>query len=259
MHNSPVFKEVGQGAKRLFVMAPVMPVWDEGAFFQPLSAYFCARGYRVVLFDSLSLIGDEAQTFDAFSARWAQVLAAWGPPDLLAGAALGGALAQALVQAPVLAATPALLLLSSPTLATATLDQRLGGMADLAEQGAVAQAKQQLDNLVLPEGRSVPPDAGVEDCSPAALQRQGMRLTQGFRLLGGLDVRQSLEDYPGRVLSVFGERSQLVGAANIQLKDSPQQRALSIPGGGMRPLADNLPRVIGAIEAHLLEPLECSA
>ena len=102
-----------------FVLSPVMPTWDEGAFIAPLTGHFLSAGYRVVVFDSLSIPVACGETLNTFSERWAELLQPWGVPDVLVGVALGGALALELVRTSSLASTAALLLLSSqpkPTL-----------------------------------------------------------------------------------------------------------------------------------------------
>ncbi len=128
-------------------------------------------------------------------------------------------------------------------------------MADLAEQGHVEQAKRLLDDLVLPEGQKHEhPSVSEND---ATLSTQGQRLTLGFRLLSGLDISECLLDYKGRVLSVFGEKSQLVGAGHVLRTNGHKQRSLCVPDGGMRPLADDLDRVLESIDTFLIARAEC--
>ncbi|RMV21245.1 hypothetical protein ALP16_01386 [Pseudomonas savastanoi] len=85
----------------------------------------------------------------------------------------------------------------------------------------------------------------------------GQRLTLGFRLLSGLDISECLLDYKGRVLSVFGEKSQLVGAGHVLRTNDHKQRSLCVPDGGMRPLADDLDRVLESIDTFLIARAEC--
>ncbi|MBP1139995.1 hypothetical protein ACTACN_18525 [Pseudomonas syringae] len=257
MSHCMTFRTFGVGHSRVFILSPVMPVWDEGGFAQPLIEHFTAAGFQVTVFDSLSLPVVPDEDFGAFTERWACALEQWGVPDVLVGVALGGALVQALAGTSFLQSTPALLLLSSPAKADGLLDSRLGHMADLAEQGHVEQARHLLDNLVLPDGqvheRADP--AGHE--SDATLSMQGQRLTVGFRLLAGVDLSECLLDYQGRVLSVFGEKSQLVGVRNVLRTRGRKQRSLCVEGGGMRPLADDLKQVLDSIDAFLMTRQEC--
>lgn len=256
MSHCMTFRTFGVGHSRVFILSPVMPVWDEGGFAQPLIEHFTAAGFQVTVFDSLSLPVMQGEDFGAFTERWACALEPWGVPDVLVGVALGGALAQALAGTSFLQSTPALLL-SSPAKADGLLDSRLGHMADLAEQGHVEQARHLLDNLVLPDGQSHERVGLAGDESDATLSMQGQRLTVGFRLLAGVDVSECLLDYQGRVLSVFGEKSQLVSARHVLRTSGLQQRSLCIDGGGMRPLADDLQQVLDSIDTFLMTRQEC--
>ncbi|KPB71639.1 hypothetical protein ACKUFS_07205 [Pseudomonas cannabina] len=241
----------GLGQTRVFILSPVMPVWDEGGFAQPLIEHFIKAGHQITVFDSLSLPVKPGEDFGEFARRWAQVLEPWGTPQLLVGVALGGALAQELAGGSYLSATPALLLLSSPAKADALLDSRLGLMADLAEAGQVDEAKRLLDDLVLPEGqKAVRSDQPVSEGN-VSVAIQGLRLTVGFRLLAGLDISERLLHYKGRVLSVYGEKSQLVGAQHVPPVFTVNQCSVCVPNGGMRPLADDLPRVLEHIDRFL--------
>ncbi|RMV67687.1 hypothetical protein ALP05_03475 [Pseudomonas caricapapayae] len=257
MSNCITCQTFGVGQSSVFILSPVMPVWDAGGFAQPLIEHFTEAGYQVTVFDSLSLPVVSGENFDGFTQRWICALEPWGVPDVLVGVALGGALAQALAGTSWLRSTPALLLLSSPAKADRLLDSRLGRMADLAEEGHVEHARYLLDNLVLPEGQVQEALELLCTESDAMLSTQGQRLTLGFRLLGGLDISECLLDYPGRVLSVFGEKSQLVGANHVPRTKGRKQRSLCVPDGGMRPLADDLGRVLESIDTFLLTSREC--
>ncbi|WP_024680470.1 hypothetical protein [Pseudomonas syringae] len=242
----------GHGQARAFVLSPVMPVWDQGAFAGPLIDHFIRSGHQVTVFDSLSLPAVPDECFSGFAERWADALEPWGVPDVLVGVALGGALAQALAGSSFLSVTPALLLLSSPSKADALLDARLGRMADLAEQGHVRQAKRLLDELVLPEGQAHAEQDRFDTDNDALLAPQGQRLVRGFRLLDGVNVSERLCDYEGRVLSVFGGKSQLVGADHVLRTEGRNQRSLCVIDGGMRPLTDDLRRVLEGIDTFLI-------
>jgi len=61
----------------------------------------------------------------------------------------------------------------------------------------------------------------------------------------------------GGVLSVFGEKSQLVGVRNVLRTRGRKQRSLCVEGGGMRPLADDLKQVLDSIDAFLMTRQEC--
>ena len=257
MNQDVQFTAYGHGKRSVFVLSPVMPAWDEGAFIEPLMSHFLNAGYRVVVFDSLSIPVVPDETLSAFSERWAKQLQPWGIPEVLVGVALGGALALELVSTSPLASTPALLLLSSPAKADAILDARLGRMAQLAQVGRVEEAKRLLEALVLPEGER--PRQTTEAPGNVALEIQGQRLSRGFGFLAGVDLSHSLLAYQGRVLSIFGERSQLVSQAHVIHTIGPHQRTLCIKAGGMRPLADDLNSVLDAIDTFLIPGSERAA
>ncbi|AKA22234.1 hypothetical protein [Pseudomonas chlororaphis] len=255
--NAPVHVQFGLGPELVVVMSPVMPAWDEGQFFAPLTQSLVDKGYRVVIFDTLSLLGADDEPFIRFTQRWAEVLEPLGPIALLAGSALGGAVVQGLLATAVGRQAARALLISSPTRADKILDRRLGAMADLASAGDVDTALMLLDQWVLP-ARSKP--LARHPAPPATADEQaGRRLNQGFRLLSELNVEPQVSAWPGRLLSIFGESSQLVRAANVSFQASAQHLAVGVPGAGMRPLLDDLARVRASVRSHLGIDLEAHA
>lgn len=246
----PVHARYGNGPLQAAVLSPVLPAWDEGRFFEPLVRPLVDAGYRVTIYDTLSMLSEESEGIDAFAARWSAHLAASGPFDLLAGGALGGAVVQAMLGAPWVADVPRILLISAPNLADETLDTRLGALAELGRRGDVAHALARLDSLVAPEGAPVA-HASAAPAAHGSRATEAARLARGFALLLGIDVRAAVDRYAGRLLNVYGERSQLVRRCNIHLRDTPSQAAIGIPNGGMRPLTDDLARVCAAVRAHL--------
>lgn len=255
--SNAVSRQWGDGKQLAVVMSPVMPSWDEGQFFQPLIAPLVNAGYRVIVFDTLSLLADENETLDAFARRWQAVLSPLGPIDLLAGSALGGALVQALLGLAIGPSISKVLLLSSPALADGILDGRLGRMADLALLGDLEQALRLLDQWVQPATRIRP--SGPIDIDPASAALQARRLHLGFRLLNRLDVRGASHGFAGTLLSVYGEQSQLVRGINVHVSEQARHQRLSIPDGGMRPLLDAPTLVMRTVRAHLGIDLEVAA
>ncbi|MBU4636347.1 alpha/beta hydrolase [Pseudomonas chlororaphis] len=255
--NAPVHVQFGLGPELVVVMSPVMPTWDEGQFFAPLTQSLVDKGYRVVIFDTLSLLTDNDEPFADFTQRWAEVLEPLGPIALIAGSALGGAVVQGLLATGVGRQAAQALLISSPTRADKILDRRLGAMADLASAGDVDTALMLLDQWVLP-ARAKP--AARQPASAATADEQaGRRLNQGFRLLNELNVEPQVSAWPGRLLSIFGESSQLVRATNVSFQASAQHLAVGVPGAGMRPLLDDLARVRASVRSHLGIDLEAHA
>lgn len=239
----------GSGKQLAVVMSPVMPEWDEGQFFLPMTIPLVQAGFRVIVFDTLSLLSDKDESLDDFSHRWHQELLALGQIDLLVGSALGGAVVQVLLGKELGFQVKKVLLLSSPAIADPILDCRLGKMADLAMLGDIATALYLLDQLVQPASR-ISPTLPIEvDLDTASLQAR--RLHLGFRLLNRLDVRQASHGYTGTLLTVYGEQSQLVRAVNVHINEEAQHYRLPIPDGGMRPLLDAPALVMSSVFRHL--------
>ncbi|WP_248797772.1 alpha/beta hydrolase [Pseudomonas sp. MWU13-2105] len=253
----PVHVQFGQGPELAVVLSPVMPAWDEGQFFAPLTQALVAKGYRVLIFDTLSLLADDDEDLASFTRRWATVLEPLGPIALLAGSALGGALVQSLLATAVGEQTAKVLLISSPTRADKILDRRLGAMAELASAGDVDKALLLLEQWVLPAHR--PPTTQQPTSGSLDDRQAGHRLDRGFRLLSKLNLESQVSAWPGRLLSLFGEDSQLVRAANVSFSTSTRHLAVSVPGAGMRPLQDDLAWVENSVRSHLGIDLECPA
>lgn len=249
MSNAPVIVRLGSGQKKILVMSPVMPVWDHGAFFAPLSDYFQSRGYSLLIVDSLSLPIQTDEKIIGLAQRWKTVLAEHAPFDLIAGGALGGALAQLLaLEWP---DTP-LLLISAPSRSTPALERSLSRMIELAQSGDLLQAEKRLAWCVLPESTQPEPALRAITVNGEALSR--LRLVTGFTYLLGLDIQTQTDSHSGPLLNLIGERSRLVRAENFPLTPHPERQTKLIPAGGMRPLNDNLALVIQHIEAQLLQP-----
>lgn len=252
-----VYVTHGDGTALAVVMAPVMPTWDEGAFFAPITERLVALGYRVMIFDSLSL-QPAHHDLDTYASAWRRVLQGLGPIHLLAGSALGGALVQSLLDTRWAAQIPLTLLISAPTKADTQLDQRLGQMAKLAAASELPQALRWLDYWIAPDTSTtalLPPalHAPVARPTPPAHSSKAecARLARGFGLLQGLDVSDAVKPYPGKLLSVYGEQSQLVRASNISFLRTERHLAVSIPGSGMRPHIEQPAQVWACVQEHL--------
>jgi hypothetical protein len=269
-----VYVSHGHGPALAVVMAPVMPYWDEGQFFAPLTERLIALGYRVMIFDSLSL-QPAPRDLATFADAWRQILQGLGPIELLAGSALGGALVQRLLASRWAAQIPATLLISAPSQADDQLDDRLGFMAELAAAGELTEALRCLEHWVAPDtpvARGLAPDGpglrytqcqtapiggkppryrgdGCSQTSADALACE--RLERGFGLLEKLDLRDAVHAYPGKLLSLYGEQSHLVRASNITFTRTDRHLAASIAGSGMRAHIEQPARVWACVQEHL--------
>ncbi|WP_286902995.1 alpha/beta hydrolase [Vreelandella sedimenti] len=238
----------GSGTHTAVVMAPVMPTWDQGLFFQPLVSRLVLADFSVITFDTLSLLPQENESLDQFSDRWQKVLLPLGSIDLLAGVALGGAVVQSLLSKSLRAQVAMALLISSPSWADDVLNTRLGHLADLAAKGDLLEALQLLDRLVQPANQIVAhPPQFIDD---QTVKLQAERLHRGFSLLFNLDLKGALDAYSAPLLSIYGGVSQLVRKVNVQINEQKNQYLLEIPNGGMRPLIDAPQMVISAVNNH---------
>ncbi|WP_199154434.1 alpha/beta hydrolase [Chromobacterium sp. ASV23] len=244
----PVYAEYGGGVRLAVVMSPVMPEWDKGEFFAPLTEKLVAAGFRVRIFDTLSLLEDGPADFARLFDAWSRELEVLGEIELLAGSALGGCLAQTLLYRLGGVRAKKALLISAPSKADDRLNYRLGAMADLAGQRRLEEALMLLNRYVLPEG--VQAASPMEDITGDRLN-QCRRLEQGFGLLRDIDVTEQIRAYAGRLLHVYGEQSQLVRDVNVACGDHGGHARLEVKGGGMRPLQDDPDGVVRAVREHL--------
>lgn len=216
------------------ILAPVMPVWDGGAFCAPLVTLLEQKGYSVTVIDTLSLIERDdpqsaieslCQTLNSRSQR----------PWLLVGFAMAGTLAQML--APHLRGVSGVVTVSAPGFADEKLTTRLVRLISMLEKGELGPAVDVLHHYVLPEGQPAPeatytlPDAG----KMSAIQR----MLTGFSLLLKMDARADIARYDGKYLAIVGEKSQLASWENQTHSHRPLHTYKRIPGAGMRPWNDN--------------------
>ncbi|MEV5843773.1 hypothetical protein AB0M32_17610 [Streptomyces sp. NPDC051985] len=236
--------ETAVGAPHALVLAPVIPHWDEGAFFAPVIRTLARAGLRVTVVDTLSLWDETVDSMAALVARWRALLPDFGRVDLLCGNALGGAVAQALL--PDCAAGTAALLVSGPARTDPVLERRLAQIADLAAAGRPGPALALLNRRVLPH--DAPASAPVPVRADAAA---GRRLAAGMRLLCGIDVGAAVRAHPGPLLQIVGSHSQLVTRRHTAA--APHHRVHVVAGAGMRPHAEQPAKVAALIETYLRE------
>jgi pimeloyl-ACP methyl ester carboxylesterase len=225
---SAVFNSAQAGAPHALVFAPVLPVWDGGVFFRPVIDTLTGGGYRVTVVDTLAALDGGVTSVSALAQRLRSQVTEHGPIDLLCGNALGGAVAQALL--PDIPPGTGVLLVSAPSKSDSRLAGRLAGIADLADNGRLAESLDLLDRLVLPVGarRHAPRPLRLQDRHLAA-----RRIATGLRLLSDVDLSAEVRGHPGPLLNLVGERSQLVGVRHTVA--AAHHRVRVVPGCGMRP------------------------
>ncbi|UQA92424.1 alpha/beta fold hydrolase [Streptomyces halobius] len=219
------------------VLAPVMPRWDQGAFFRRTAEPLLASGHRITVHDTLSLLR-EGDDLKALADRWAGHLAsAADAPDVLAGNALGGAVVQALLTHE-WTHRARVLLLSGPTVADEELNTKLERIASAVGAQGLSTALRLLEEAV--RGPATPAHNGTKSPQPPCPDEglAGRRLSTGLRLLHDADVRQPVRDFPGPLLHLYGQRSLLVQRKHLATGPGPQHHLVGIPQAGMRPHAD---------------------
>jgi hypothetical protein len=241
----------GPVTRTAVVLGPVMARWDGGAFFDEVAAPLLGTGHRVTVYDTLSLLrtGDDLA---ALTDRWAAVVAAAGPVDLLAGNALGGAVVQAMLTREWTHRTR-VVLLSGPTVADAELNGKLERVAAAVTADGLAVALRLLDDVVRgpgprSAGRSRPAGRG-EEADGSEQEEAGRRLATGLRLLHDVDAGQAVRDFPGRLLHIYGSASQLVRREHLVA--GPRHGLVGIQRAGMRPHTDQPERTRHAIARFL--------
>ncbi|KPI04351.1 hypothetical protein OK074_4668 [Actinobacteria bacterium OK074] len=242
----------GRAQRTAIVLAPVMARWDGGAFFTRVTEPLLSSGHRVTVYDTLSLLRD-GDDLAALTARWARVLVADGPVDLLVGNALGGAVVQALL-AHEWTHRARVLLLSGPTVADEELNAKLERIASAVASHGLTTALGLLEAVVRrPEPKASEPKSAVADAAdqePADQEPAGHRLATGLRLLRDVDARRAVQDFPGRLLHLYGTESRLV--RRHHLVAGPRHQCVGIPRSGMRPHADR-PDLTGRAIARFLK------
>lgn len=210
------------------ILAPVMPVWDEGQFCAPLVMLLVAKGYHVTVIDTLTLIQD-ASPERVVEALCQALNARFQSPYLLVGFAMAGTLVQLL--APHLHGLSGVMSVSAPGFADEQLNRRLGELVSLLEKGEVEHAVDVLHQFVVPEGQVTLPDAA----KASAIQR----MLTGFALLLNMDARAAIARYNGKYLAIVGDKSQLASWENQTHSTQPTHLYRRIPKAGMRPWNDN--------------------
>lgn len=223
---------------RVLVLAPVLPRWDDGRFFTPVIRRLTELGCRVEVVDTLSRLDESVTSVADLAARWS---AEARRADLIAGNALGGAVAQALL--PSLGSVPALLV-SAPTRADHVLAGRLSSIAEPAAAGDLTASLRRLAELVAPAGAAVPEMAPVPADATAC-----RRIAGGMRLLYDLDLTADVLAHTGPLLHLVGERSQLVTADHVA------GETVVVPGAGMRPQHDRPEFVTDHLDRFVKENL----
>lgn len=227
--------------RQVLLLGPVSPLWNGADFCRPLLDFFVHRGRRVYVLDPIAFIGDDdgAGSVDESLGQMADYIQRFLPPmDLIGGYALGGTVALKLAHH--LPKTPRVLCLSGPGFIDEPLRDGLGALLEALHQDDLGGCLSTLATLVAPRG-SQPKAAHLDRFAADGARQSCRRMRKGFEFLVRLDARTHLHAYPGRVLSLLGELSQLATTANLAFEptnDSRRQCRL-VPASGMRIMSDN--------------------
>lgn len=231
------------------ILAPVMPLWDEGLFCESLKILLKEKGYSVTVIDTLTLIQDTSPE-RAVESLCQALNTRFKSPYLLVGFAMAGTLVQLL--APHLNTLSGVISVSAPGFADRNLIKRLGLLISLLEKGDLEYAMDALHQFVMPEGQSASKaDFTLPDAEKvSAIQR----MLTGFGLLLNMDARRAIADYRGKYLAIVGEKSQLASWDNQTHSAQPTHLYRCIPKAGMRPWNDN-PEAVDALLNEWVETL----
>lgn len=224
----------------ILILGAVSPVWHGGDFCQFLLDFFLQEKQRVFVLDTIPFIehGNGADQGEASIRKLARFIRDNLPKiDLIGGYALGGTMALKLANQ--LPGTPKILCLSGPGFIDAALRGKLQALIDLLVEGDLEGCLTRLSTFVAAEGKMPNPQhrdrIAQNDVEPGC-----RRMLKGFRFLLTLDARQSLATYPGEILCLLGQHSQLATTANLAIAASSKHHKLvQVPDAGMRILLDN--------------------
>lgn len=223
----------------VLLLGPVSPLWHGADFCRPLLGLFAARRQRVHVLDPVAFLEDGEQDAEAVLGRLADHIGRHLPPlQLIGGYALGGTLALALAHR--LPQTPRVLCLSGPGFVDTPLRAALETLLEPLRRNDLAQCLSLLAAQVAPRG-SAPKATHTDAFADGHALVSCARMRRGFELLLRLDARTQLHRYPGRVLCLLGEHSQLATIDNLAIDPAADTRrqVCVVPASGMRILRDN--------------------
>lgn len=237
----------------VLVLGAVNPFWDGGDFCRPLLDFFAHRKQRVYVLDTIPFIGewygDEGEGCIWKVARF--IRNNLPRLDVIAGYALGGTVALKLARH--LPESRKILCLSGPGYIDEPLRSKLETLIDLLVKEDLEGCLASLSVFVAPRGKA----PGIQHLDRVAqhdVQLGCRRMLKGFGFLLNLDARSSLGSYPGKIMCMLGEHSQLATTANLAIRpassDSSRKLAL-VPDAGMRILMDNEKFTMSAIDEWL--------
>jgi len=215
------------------ILAPVMPIWDQGNFCKQLVNQLQLKNYKVTVIDTLSLINSDS-TEKAIDVISNELNRQMNEPSLLIGFAMGGTLAQMVANK--IQKITGIISISAPGFADLKLKQNIGSIIALLDEGNLESALDKLHEFVVPEGKKVTNSLII----PQHLREHSvMRMKIGFSLLLNFDARKTMRFFNGKYLGIVGEKSQLATTNNQTNTNNINHTYAFIPNAGMRPWDDN--------------------
>ncbi|USA55382.1 hypothetical protein NDN13_09425 [Acinetobacter sp. C32I] len=216
------------------ILAPVMPVWDNGDFCKDLKTILLDLNYEVHIIDTVNEITSCAPKviIDSLKNKLNEEIKS---PFILIGFAMGGALVQ--VISTQIDNVIGAISINGPGFADEDLKLKLSNLVNLLNQRELTLAMDELHKLVLPKNilYHIPPMHIDKELQENAISR--MKL--GFKLLLNLDARNIIPNFKHNFLSVVGELSQLASINNQVIVHSPHFQYRLVNKAGMRPWNDN--------------------
>lgn len=220
--------------KEAIILAPVMPIWDNGEFCAPLISILEIKGFKVSVIDTLTFI-ETSRPLEACDLMYKELKSRTNLPFLLIGFAMGGTLVQMLSYR--LNNLLGAITISSPSFADINLKEHLSYLLYLLNKGDLNLAVETLHKFVVPNGEKINNQSA--EIHESLHQTAINRMIIGFTLLLNLDSRLALDQFKGKYLSIIGEKSQLA-TCNNQFHSTNQNHSYAcISNAGMRPWNDN--------------------
>ncbi|EJF77772.1 hypothetical protein MCO_00910 [Bartonella sp. DB5-6] len=224
----------------IVILSPVMPIWDRGVFCSSFTKLCLAKGFQITLLDTLSLFPSNSPFLNNSAIEILPVITEklekyFKVPSVLVGFSMAGTLVQML--AAQLPNVQAVLAVNAPGYPDKTLQQRLGSVLTLLENGDLSEALETLNVFMCPRGvmkKRVLLEIPDEQKSMAI-----ERMMRGFKFLLGMDARNEIIKYTGKFLALVGEKSQLATVDNQTRSYCMYHEYKIITGAGTRLWEDN--------------------
>ncbi|WP_208434464.1 alpha/beta fold hydrolase [Bartonella taylorii] len=224
----------------IVILSPVMPIWDRGVFCSSFTKLCLAKGFQITLLDTLSLFPNNSSfshnsPIGILSVITEKLEKHFKESSVFVGFSMAGTLVQILAAR--LPNVRAVLAVNAPGYPDKTLQQRLGSVLTLLENGDLLAALETLNVFMCP--REVMKKRVLLEIPDEQKNLAIERMTRGFKLLLGMDARDEIIKYTGKFLALVGENSQLATVDNQTRSHCMHHEYKIISGAGTRLWEDN--------------------